>query len=256
MITRIHIRGFKSLADVELELGPLNLLIGANASGKSNLLDVFRFLQGVGYGFTVPQILDGKPQTDGSIAWPGIRGGSANVAWRSGDGVISIDSSWCYQGQTIRQSVSIRPNTEPQFERSYDQQASGLMMKKLNDTLSKFQYFAPEPNVLRQYGSAIGATRMGDRGEDFAAIIREIEKDPKAKSAVLAWLREVVPSEIQDITTLSTPRNEPYFAIRESQAGERLMPADSLSDGTLRFAALVAAFFQPSMPDIARPRRN
>src|SRR5438552_1509318 len=35
---------YKSLRSLTLRLGPLNVLIGANASGKSNILDALRFL--------------------------------------------------------------------------------------------------------------------------------------------------------------------------------------------------------------------
>ena len=36
MLKRVHIQGYKSLVDVELRLEPLTVLIGANASGKSD----------------------------------------------------------------------------------------------------------------------------------------------------------------------------------------------------------------------------
>ena len=43
-ITRLEIQGFRSLSDVEWEPGDLNLLIGPNASGKSNVLRVLEML--------------------------------------------------------------------------------------------------------------------------------------------------------------------------------------------------------------------
>src|SRR4051812_45748010 len=76
MITEIEIEGFKSLEKVRLKLGKLNLFVGANASGKSNFFEALRFLQGVGYGLTVAEILNGKPKSSGSEVWDGIRGGS------------------------------------------------------------------------------------------------------------------------------------------------------------------------------------
>ena len=39
MITNIAIESFKSLERVEVELGRVNVFIGANGSGKSNLLE-------------------------------------------------------------------------------------------------------------------------------------------------------------------------------------------------------------------------
>jgi predicted ATPase len=41
---RIHVQGFRRLIDVDLELRSLNVLIGANGSGKTSLLDVFSLL--------------------------------------------------------------------------------------------------------------------------------------------------------------------------------------------------------------------
>ena len=47
MITELSIEGFKSFGSPAetIELGPLNFVVGANASGKSNLLCALRFLQ-------------------------------------------------------------------------------------------------------------------------------------------------------------------------------------------------------------------
>lgn len=39
MITNIHIENFKSIQSLDLELGRLNIFIGANGSGKSNILE-------------------------------------------------------------------------------------------------------------------------------------------------------------------------------------------------------------------------
>ena len=44
MLKEIRIEGFKSLRDVTLRLGKLNVLIGDNSSGKSNLLQFFDML--------------------------------------------------------------------------------------------------------------------------------------------------------------------------------------------------------------------
>jgi predicted ATPase len=47
----ITIKGFKSIASIEqLELGPINVVIGANGSGKSNFIEVFRLAQALGEG--------------------------------------------------------------------------------------------------------------------------------------------------------------------------------------------------------------
>ncbi len=43
-IKKIRVTNFKSFKDLEVELGNFNVLIGANASGKSNFVQIFKFL--------------------------------------------------------------------------------------------------------------------------------------------------------------------------------------------------------------------
>lgn len=43
-IERMTIKGYKSIREMELDLRPLNILIGANGAGKSNFISIFKFL--------------------------------------------------------------------------------------------------------------------------------------------------------------------------------------------------------------------
>lgn len=49
-LSRIAVNGFKSLGAIDLELGPVTVLIGANGSGKSNFVRVFSLLHSVSDG--------------------------------------------------------------------------------------------------------------------------------------------------------------------------------------------------------------
>ena len=46
-ISKIRIANFKSFADQTVELSDFNLLVGANASGKSNFVQAFKFLSDI-----------------------------------------------------------------------------------------------------------------------------------------------------------------------------------------------------------------
>jgi predicted ATPase len=43
-ITSLQVSGFRSLEDVDVPLGPMTVLVGPNGSGKTNVLNVLRFL--------------------------------------------------------------------------------------------------------------------------------------------------------------------------------------------------------------------
>lgn len=44
-INRIRLSNFKSFKDLDVELGKFNVFVGANASGKSNFIQIFRFIR-------------------------------------------------------------------------------------------------------------------------------------------------------------------------------------------------------------------
>ncbi len=46
-ITNLKVSNFKSFKDLDLNLGRFNVVIGANAAGKSNFVEIFRFLRDI-----------------------------------------------------------------------------------------------------------------------------------------------------------------------------------------------------------------
>jgi predicted ATPase len=81
MLTTLRLQGFKNFRDATLALGPLTLLVGTNAAGKSNVRDAFRFLHGIGRGYTLAEIIGEKWGEGGVLQWRGIRGGTREVAF-------------------------------------------------------------------------------------------------------------------------------------------------------------------------------
>jgi predicted ATPase len=83
MITRLRVRNFKSLRDMDLPLGPLNVLVGPNMSGKSNIFDVLRFLY---------EVFFPEKNAQGITYAIAQRGGISEVLWKGGDSkLISIE---------------------------------------------------------------------------------------------------------------------------------------------------------------------
>ena len=74
MLTSLQLVDFKNFGDETLHMGPLTLIVGANASGKSNLRDAFRFLHGIGLGYTLSEIIGGKYGAGDQSEWAPIRG--------------------------------------------------------------------------------------------------------------------------------------------------------------------------------------
>jgi predicted ATPase len=81
VLTRLRLHNFKNFRDAELTLGALSVIVGTNASGKSNIRDAFRFLHGVARGYTLAEIAGEKYIEGGILQWKGIRGGTRELAF-------------------------------------------------------------------------------------------------------------------------------------------------------------------------------
>jgi predicted ATPase len=80
-LTRLKLEGFKNFKDAELSLGQFTVLVGTNASGKSNIRDAFRFLHGISRGYALAEIIGEKYVEGGFLQWRGIRGGTRETTY-------------------------------------------------------------------------------------------------------------------------------------------------------------------------------
>ena len=309
MIERIVIENFKSLRKVDLALGRVNLFIGTNASGKSNFLEALRVLEGIGNGFSINQILNGKPKGATSEVWEGIRGGGAHACFAGmDDAAVAITAhgtlnesppmTWKYhiaflpsgKGRVMEECIEVGEHTrsfswnsnlglshtvadqgilpllgprtswnssdisklqQTLYSLPEDLRSQLIADRRISSTLAELfsntQRMDLAPDVLRGYSQPTPVQRMGSRGQNFAALIKTICEDKHTKDAYLSWLRQLRPEEVDNVGTLSGAVGEPMFMLQENG---KTFPAPVLSDGTLRFAAITAAFFQPDMPSI------
>ncbi len=78
MIRRVHIKGYKSLSDLEVRLRPLSVIFGPNAAGKSNFLDALQLLSRVVTSRTLKEAFDppyrGTPLESFTFGEGGIAG--------------------------------------------------------------------------------------------------------------------------------------------------------------------------------------
>jgi predicted ATPase len=100
VITHLEIKGFKSLVDVSIELGAVNVFIGANGSGKSNLLEAVGFLSAI-----IGSSLEAEP-----LRYRGVREGSPSSFCTSLKGQEQVQLSLAVEDERTRYSVKFEPN--------------------------------------------------------------------------------------------------------------------------------------------------
>ncbi|MCL6598065.1 MAG: AAA family ATPase [Alicyclobacillus macrosporangiidus] len=105
MIRSLHFRNFKSFCDARMKLEPLTIVIGSNASGKSNALDGLRILAESSTGMDLGVVLDGYRGKESS----GIRGGSKSCPRFGSDTFTlgaTVDSG--EEGKRLYYEVSVK----------------------------------------------------------------------------------------------------------------------------------------------------
>jgi predicted ATPase len=100
MFKSMRLERFKNFKDAELKLGPFTVLIGANASGKSNVRDAFRFLHGVARGYNLTEIIGEKFSEGGERAWSGVRGGAGEIVF-SGQSSFALTCENTFPGEDL-----------------------------------------------------------------------------------------------------------------------------------------------------------
>ena len=231
----ITIKGFKSIASIEkLKLGPINVLIGANGSGKSNFLEVFRLLQAVsegglhnyvgrtggaekilhfGYGTTAEIVIGLR------FSRPNIEVGIA-LSSTAADSLFLVEET--YTGESVAPPWLVS-------------QATAWRVYHLHDT-SRLRITAdvPDNRFLR------------DNGSNLAALLYYLrEKHCDSYNLIRGTVRSAAPF-FDDFRLEPEKLNPDTIRLEwKHRISGQYFGASSLSDGTLRFIALAVLFLQP-----------
>ncbi|MFF0580155.1 AAA family ATPase [Streptosporangium saharense] len=104
-LSELHVENFRSLREVTLPLGPVNVLVGPNGAGKTNVLRVFDFLADIVRTDLGPALDD--------------RGGLGELLFRGGDEraerlLIGLRGAWTSVGDDRSDSYTLIIQSDPQ----------------------------------------------------------------------------------------------------------------------------------------------
>ncbi len=155
MITSIRLVNFKNFADETLRVGPFTIIVGANASGKSNVRDAFRFLHGIGRGYTLAEIIGGKYGPGGQREWEPIRGATNEIVRQSPSSVgressFSLEVELNLNGIQLHYSITVGRFMEGDPDRNIpDELGPFRVLQEELRTESGTSYTASGPGYYR-----------------------------------------------------------------------------------------------------------
>lgn len=271
--------GYRSLKNVQITFEPLNVLIGTNASGKSNILDALRFLS---EGVRAKDFAD-------SVA---DRGGIIHLAWKGEEaGRIRLVTKYEHEDKSYEWTVELRrrahgfdveervqetPEDRPPSQllearngdvKWWSAQAKDKWVKlaltpttcalaaacadesfparSVGEFIQRWGFFDPSPPLLRRASNEADADRLDPYGTNLAGRLYALQEAPgdiKAFKRIVTATRRVlgVPDEIR--IRRSDIDGRVYFLQSESGLTYNVHQVGA-SSGTLRMLALMTALF-------------
>ena len=274
-VSRLKAKNFRSLRDVSIELSDLNLFIGANASGKSTILDALRFLhEGVqGRNFALPILYRGGIA---NVVWNGEEAGNVELAVEMEDEGKRFE--WTVRlliaGQNFHVEERIGELDPTSGPRSLLEAEAGegwwwspgekvklkqgplecalaaasadasFPARHVAEFVGSWGFFDPSPVLLRQESVVSGSTRLDSNGRNLGETLHNLNTfSPEILNRIVEATRSIVgiPSELVP----QEWRGRFYFHQVEP-GSEAYIPQMNVSSGTLRVLALMVAFYGES----------
>jgi predicted ATPase len=261
----ITIRGFKSIASIEkLALRPINVVIGANGSGKSNFIGVFAFLHEIREGRLSRYVVEaggaekvlhfGSKTTkeiyiDLSFA-KGMNHYELKLSRTADDGLYPFDEQAHLDGIVGRMNcdhTSFLTAVNNGREAGISRRNVIDVAKMVQDHLGSWRlYHLEETRSMRSTVEVDNNRFLHRDGANLAAFLYYLrEKHHASYDLIVRTVQQVAP--FFDDFRLDPVRLKPDNIKLEwrHKDSDQDFNASSLSDGTLRFIALATLFLQP-----------
>ena len=256
-LKRIHVKGYKSLGNVSLDFRPVNVLIGANGSGKTNFLSIFRLLKAV---------------FSGNLAEFGLRSDVNTLFFKGLKNTEAIELSVTAEDAVYEASLSVTDSgrlflsqerltgADASVKYSAAMPESGLQRSQANALPSLSSCLLLQPQNwkvhhfndtsrsarIRQKHAVVDCECMQEDGANLVPFLYRLKQHWKAEYADIVRAMQRIAPYFEDFVLEPEESNEELIQLKWRQKGfAELLGMSQLSDGTLRFLCLATFFLQP-----------
>lgn len=286
-LEKVHIKNFLSLRDVELPLKPLTVLVGSNASGKSNILNALRLLKRMMNEEELPLVklireslwageanqitfqLQAKVEEDPALYELKLKAEANNpfvaeellvnsvnvISIRKGKGMVQDEAS---ENLTLYQSNKLALKSAGDY-------GDKPTTRALTEFIREWKFYDFRPDLIREHFKVLPLSLL---------LSGELDKSPKLNddgsilSALLSDWYEAMPDRFQSVSdSLAVSTNlrldqckidgDHQLCLLEGY--KQPIPLKRASDGTLRLVAYYILLNEPELPPliaIEEPERN
>lgn len=262
-LKEIKVSGFKSIKELDLKLENLNVLIGANGAGKSNFIQLFRFMR-----FLVNQQLQeytarkggadkllhyGSKETDKiSVALtfkPNYY--KFELAPSIGDSLFFLSETCAFDmrdGKLYQEHINTNRHESDLINYSHRSQQN--VSKYVYNVLSKWQVYhfhdTSDTAKIKKQCSIHDNEYLFEDAANLAAFLYAMhENSPRHYERIIKIIQLVMPLFKDFYFRPLGQQQDKLLLMWRDKHSETIFTADDLSDGSLRFICLATVLLQP-----------
>jgi predicted ATPase len=222
VIASIAFRNFKALRNTRVALGPFNVVIGPNGSGKTSLLEAILRLR------TLSQLPAADP---GAVR----RKGGPELEFHFAPPDDGIVARLGCVSEVVCDSLRIEPEN-----------AAGW--SALREELATIRGYVLDHEALARTGTRSEGTELARDGGNLAAVLASLrDRAPDAFSALTEEMLRITP-EFGSLELFEHDDRRVEFSLRLAEDG--VVPAAELSQGMLYLLGVLALAFDPDPPRV------
>ena len=280
-VLSLKAKNYRSLRDVSIKLEDFNLFIGANAAGKSTILDALRFLHEAVHArdFEAPVFTRGGIL---NLAWKGEQAHQIDLAVTLEDGEGSTE--WSIQitrqghhfrvGERVARLASQSPpvvllqadggtgwwwssTTSERVEMKQPATVCALAAasadasfpaREVADFVRRWGFFDPNPFLLRRDWTGLDSSRLDHYGRNLGETLHALAS---SSPEIVDRIRSATQNIVGLPAGIETREAEDRFYFVQSEPGLQFsVPQMGVSSGTLRALALMTALLGESETNV------
>jgi putative recF/recN/SMC N domain protein len=258
MLSRVIIDGYKSIQHTDVELRPINILIGSNGVGKTNFISFFKLINIIYeqrlHNYTMQNSAErlfhyGLKQTSelkGYLAF-GDNAYEVRLQARDNGSLFIAEERSYYQSSSFNVS---------NIDESQIKNSSAYRDRWLRDYLQSYKIFhfhdTSKGAPLRSSANINDNRYLKTDGSNLPAFLFMLqEKYPKTLRRIELTIRSVMPY-FGNFSLAPSLLDESQINLQWSdiENNEKYFDANDLSDGSIRFIALATLLLQPTLPKV------
>ena len=258
MLSRVIIDGYKSIQHTNVELRPINILIGSNGVGKTMFISFFKLINIIYeqrlHNYTMQNSAErlfhyGLKQTSelkGYLAF-GDNAYEVRLQARDNGSLFIAEERSYYQSSSFNVS---------NIDESQIKNSSTYRDRWLRDYLQSYKIFhfhdTSKGAPLRSSANINDNRYLKTDGSNLPAFLFMLqEKHPKTLKRIELTIRSVMPY-FGNFSLAPSLLDESQINLQWSdiENNEKYFDANDLSDGSIRFIALATLLLQPTLPKV------